>query len=193
MSRYRFGGDVAAWLVDLVTDPAVYSGAQVVAISSSDITVPFYAAQNSTPLVDFLDSTGSPLSSIVVPAGSPYLPFFFGPEDITVLWFQDLNNVWHVLQPSDLGDRMAASEHTLEDLLDGTITLPGTGGGGGGVGVNFIYQETAGTTGYPANPDPTKPSFWIGPDQPPLGVVSGTTYMVPGDQWLETTALVVIS
>lgn len=193
MTRYRFGGDAAAWVVDLVTDPAVYSGAKVIALSATDVAIPFYGSQSGLALVDFLDSTGSPITSISVPGGSPYLPFFFGPEDITSLWFQDVNNVWHILQSSDLSDRMAAAEHVLEGLQDGTIPVPGVGGGGGGAGVNFVYQETPGTSGYPANPNPSVPTFWIGPDQPPLGVVAGTTYMVPGDQWLEPTALVDIT
>lgn len=194
MTRFRFGGDAAAWLVELVTNAALYSGAEVVALPTADTTVPFYRAQNTTALTDFLDSTGSPISSIIVPAGSPYLPFFFGPLDLTTLWFQDTNAAWHVLLPSDLGDRTAAAESNILTLQsDVTALQAGGGGGGGGAGVNFVYQSAPGTAGWPARPDLTTPTFWRGPDQPPLGVSAGAQYMMPGDEWEETSALVVIA
>lgn len=192
MTRYRYGGDAAAWIVELVTDPDVYSGANVVALPSSDVDVPLYSGQDVTTLVtDLQDSTFSPITGITVPSGSPYLPFFYGPDDLTTLYFQDSESAWHALLPSDLGDRTAAAEHDIGDLQTDVATLQAGGGGGGGGGMNYIRQQTAGTLGYPARPDLTTDTTWQGVDDPPIGVVSGQQGMLNGDHFERTPQLLI--
>lgn len=197
MTRYRFGGDAAAWLVELVTDVSLYSGASVVAIPASDVDVALYSGQDlSTLVTDLQDSTGSPITVVTVSAGAPYIPFFFGPEDFTTLYFQDADSAWHALLPSDLGDRTAAAEHDIGDLQDDVAALQAGGGGGGGggsggPGLNVINQESAGSSGYPARTDLTTFTIWRGTDDPPIGVVSGAQYMMNGDEFQRTTVLLV--
>lgn len=191
MSRYRFGGDAAAWIVDLVTDPSLYSGADIVAIPGSDVDVPLFADQSgATPATDLLDATGTPITGITVPAGSAYLPFFFGPNDIATLFFQDSNNAFHALLPSDLGDRLASAQNTIADLLDGTITLPGTGGIVGS-GIQVVKQIATGIDGWTARPDLISYTFWMGTDKPRVGVFGGAQYMMDTDQFISLPSLLI--
>lgn len=191
--RYQFGGDIASWIVFPLDASAVFGGGQELpAIPTTDQTVNFYDQPNGTLLGDFLDAGGSPLSSIVVPAGSAYLPFFQGPISLTSLWFQDSNDVWHVLQGNDLSDRLDGAEQDVLALYG----LVGAVSGGGSVIPRDVYQLVAGPTGWPAriDSDGTRRVNWFGPDQPPVGVDgSGFQGMMPRDLWYRTTAVLSVT
>lgn len=191
MSRQQFGGDAAAWMVTPVDASALLGpGKTVVGFASGDVDITFYDSPNGTPLTDLLDANGSPITAVTVSAGQPYIPFFSGPDGSVVLWFADVFGAWHVLLPSDSAVRIAGLEDRVTDLES-------TGVGGGGsldlssLSVLFI-DEVVG--GYPARPDNIPvPRFWRGPDRPPVGTVAGSLYMMDGDMWLHSSALIVSS
>lgn len=194
MTRSRFGGDASAWVVDAIDASALFgAGQQIVGIPVANTPVAFAAASGGSPVTDFTDPAGNPLASIVVTAGVPYLPFFYGPDSLTELWFQDNSSAWRVLQPSDLGDRMGSAEDRI-----GALELSGGGGGGGGgTGIpddRRVYQLVAGSAGWPARPDSLPQIFtWVGPDQPPVGTVAGSLYMSSLDDWKRTDTIVATS
>lgn len=188
MTRFRYGGDASAWVVDALDGSAQFGvGQQIVGLPLVDVTVPLYATSGGSPVIDFTDIGGAPLSSIVVPAGTPYLPFFFGPDSLTELWFQDVAGNWRLLQPSDMGKRLGVAEQAIT-----VLQISGGGGGGGDpLADRDVYQISAGTGGWPARPDGLTNRFtWWGPDQPPIGTISGSLYMAPLDVYERTDEIV---
>lgn len=188
MSRQQFGGDAAAWVVTPKDATALLgAGSTVVGFATTDLQLAFFDSPNGTQLTDLLDATGSPVTTITVPANQPYIPFFSGPDGSDVLWFPDVFSSWHMLEPSDLGQRMGGIEDRVEALESGG----GTSGSLDLASLSVLFiDEVAG--GYPARPDAIPvPRFWRGIHKPTVGTdSSGTLYMLDGDMWLHSSQLI---
>lgn len=189
MSRQQFGGDAAAWVVTPVDASALLgAGKTVVGFAGGDLELTFFDGPNGTPLTDLLDATGNPATTVTVPANQPYIPFFQGPDGSQQLWFADVFGAWHLLLPSDSGQRIGG----LEDRVQ---VLESTSGGGGSLDLSSLIvlfiDEVEG--GYPARPDGIPvPRFWRGIHKPTVGTDSfGTLYMLDGDMWLHSSVLIV--
>lgn len=103
MARTDFGRSFAAWLVSTSTDPD--TGVETVIVPSTSTTLQIYDAPDGsgTLVSDFLDASGNPVSEIVVPAGTPYIPKFSGPDGMDVLWVQAATSEWLPI-PHDVPD-----------------------------------------------------------------------------------------
>jgi hypothetical protein len=94
MARYEFGGVMAAWVVTTAQNEDIYGGATAVVLPTEEIVLDIRDAPDGSPVTDFLDENGDPVSSISVQAGDPYIPYFQGPDDVDRLYVQADTGRW---------------------------------------------------------------------------------------------------
>lgn len=96
MARFQFGGAMAGWLVVDVDASTLFpgeeGGVRLVAIPNDNIELTVYDAEDGNPVTDLLDANESTISVVTVLAGNPYIPLFYGPDEVSELWVEAVDS-----------------------------------------------------------------------------------------------------
>lgn len=123
MARFEFGGTLASWLVQRVEAPegaGFADGTYVVVLPTQSVTLDIRDAPDGSEVTDLQDADGNPINEIIIQAGDPYIPRFFGPDGSSQLWTQEESGTWLPLPRYDLesgesgGDVMLAGGNAQE-------------------------------------------------------------------------------
>lgn len=140
--RFSFGGDIAAYVIGVVTSGTTSNLAQL----TGGIAVSFWTSETGgTQYTDLLDDQGAPVSAIVSAAGEAggrslaQLPPFKGPDGVKKMWAQAGNGARVLVVTNDVDLLVPDLDVILPPLtVTGPISGPQTG-------LSRLYNDTDAT------------------------------------------------
>src|SRR5690606_27811216 len=94
MARHAFGGVMDAWVVSAVEAPDLGEEVQARILPETYTDIEAFGAPVGSQVTDLLDENMDPISEVTIPAGDPYIPVFYGPDEVETLWVEAANGRW---------------------------------------------------------------------------------------------------
>jgi hypothetical protein len=168
--RHLFGGDIAAWTIDLGDNATGQSGQDgYLAVITPSAEITFYdAATAGNQYTDLLTADGTPITSVTSDTNGE-LPQFQGPDTDPETW-----QMWadgsggagprRLMVATDIGTTLNAQSDAIADLqaqMDAVQALLAI--------TPLIVRETGGA--WPTRPDiiGDRTAIWVGDDTPSVG------------------------